>query len=138
MSQNDLTPDTYPETYGLPIQNKPERLHLYKWIEGEEVYVANKFDSQRELHDQSMSSADGFEQWWVRQIVQYLDRAKQFLKAAEECVNLDDQAVLQYKAQQAIAKCMMTTKGCAESSIRVYGTLPQPGVTSGEIHEWID
>ena len=120
--------------YALPIYDKPERLHLYKWIEQEEEYVENKFDDQRNGHDESTASYD-IDDFWSRQIIQYIDRARQFMKAAKDAGPVE-QEELEMRAQQAMAKCMMTAKGCVESMIRVYGPLPAPGVSSGEIKDW--
>lgn len=40
------------------------------------------------------------------------------------------------RGQQALAKAMMTAKGCVESSIRVFGPLPKPGMSSGYVEPW--
>jgi hypothetical protein len=118
----------------LPLQHKPERKHLYSWMAVEELYVADKFDDQRSHHDYFIRNHD-LDGFWFRQVVQYLDRARAFLESAQisEGVN---QRNLELLAQQALAKGMMTFKGLVESSIRVYGDLPAPGVSSGEIKEW--
>lgn len=125
---------TISEEFSLPIQGRPEREHLYKWIAGEEEYVAGKFDDQRDGHDESMASGD-LEAFWFRQVTQYLSRATAFINASKN-VTGPDKRHLEMKAQQAMAKAMMTAKGMCESSIRVYGPMPKPGVTSGEIEEW--
>lgn len=122
--------------FPLPLQGRPERRHLYKWIKAEEEYVAKKFDKQRDDHDTHWG-ANGIEDFWSRQIVQYLDRANAFLLEAVECEGKDKRR-LQQLAQQALAKGMMTFKGCVESSIREFGPLPKPGVSSGEILYWFD
>lgn len=113
-----------------------EREQLYLWVSVEEEYADNKFDDQRNGHDESLSHY-GVGNFWTRQIVQYLDRAEMFLFAAKsESEDMEAKRFLEMKAQQAMAKCMMTAKGLVESSIRVYGDLPTPGVPSGEIKEW--
>jgi hypothetical protein len=125
-----------PESVALPTQGRAERAHLYEWICGEEEYVAGKFDDQRDGHDQTFRDYD-IDAFWVRQIVQYFDRARVFLDAAKASGSSNrSQRHLEMRAQQAIVKAMMTCKGMAESSIRVYGPLPTPGVSSGEIREW--
>lgn len=139
--------------FPLPTQGRTEREHLYKWIVDEEVYVKSKFDDaargeQRSSHDDTLRNYD-MTAFWTRQIVQYLDRADAFLKGAKEKraesdgtgvgtdLYVQERArALEMKAQQAIAKAMMTAKGCAESAIRVFGNMPQPGVESGEVREW--
>lgn len=136
--------------YPLPLQGRDERRHLYQWVAEEEDYVAAKFDDQRNGHDETLRDHD-LASFWSRQILQYLDRASLFLAAArsqrephspgpscgEDHQSCIDQArYLEMKAQQALAKAMMTAKGCVESSIRVYGPLPAPGVSSGEVVPW--
>lgn len=125
-----------PISASLPLQGRPERQMLYRWVEGEEVYVADKFDDSRNDHDDSLMTV-GVKGFWIRQITQYLDRAQIFLNEASEWPSGSKEArYLEQKAQQAICKCMMTCKGLAESSIRVFGALPAPGVSSGEIQKW--
>lgn len=134
-----ITQDFIGQTYmidhfPLPIQGKPERRHLYRWIRGEEEYVHGKFDDQRAGHDQALRDGN-MEDFWTRQIVQYLDRAHAYLKEAEGC-DPEHARQLQMLAQQAICKCMMTVKGCAESSIRVFGPLPLYGSSTKGALPW--
>lgn len=131
--------DFSPDYWSLPLQGRKEREHLYRWISEEEAYVAGKFDDQRDGHDASLAMT-GLDDFWSRQIVQYLDRAQMFLVGALEAAQAgkDEREVrhLEQRAQQAMAKCMMTTKGLVESSIRVFGDLPKPGVPSGDVQDW--
>lgn len=133
----------------LPTQGRAERAHLYLWIKGEEEYVAGKFDDQRDGHDESLRvEGMGPEGFWFRQIVQYYDRARIFFEEAasirsscspHEELSLDEKQKvreLEMRGQQALAKGFMTAKGCVESSIRVFGPLPKPGLSSGYIEEW--
>ena len=114
----------------LPLQGRPERQHLYEWVAVEEEYVAAKFDAERGKHDEYLRTYD-FD-FWERQIIQYLDRARLFLYEAGEAP-LGQRRALELRAQQALAKGMMTLKGCVEATIRVYGPLPAPGEPSGEV-----
>ena len=125
--------------FPLPLQGKPERLHLYRWIAAEEEYVFGKFDqnAQRDDHDEEMRSQHvGPESFWIRQIMQYYDRANLFFAQAAQTDDKEAKRALESRGQQALAKAMMTAKGCVESSIRVFGPMPAPGVASGEISEW--
>lgn len=127
-----------PEFAPLPIQGRQEREHLYQWVAAEEEYVAAKFDDERNGHDEQMRNDPELD-FWIRQVVQYYDRARHFLIAAKrERIGAGEEGAeyLEKKAQQAICKGMMTAKGMAESSIRVFGPLPKPGVSSGEIEPW--
>lgn len=129
--------DIVPETVALPTQGKPERAHLYDWIVAEEVYVHDKFKDERAKHDESWSK--GFGVFWFGQIVQYYDRANVFFEQAtafRQDGEIEAARHMELKGQQALAKAMMTAKGCVESSIRTFGNMPTPGVPSGEISEW--
>lgn len=128
--------NTDPDWVGLPLQGKYERRHLYEWVTLEEVYVEKKFGAQRGSHDETLMFTN-LSEFWTRQIVQYLDRAEVFLDGyRESCEGEEPSIKLRLLAQQAMAKCFMTSKGMVESSIRVFGPLPLPGVPSGEIKEW--
>jgi hypothetical protein len=120
----------------LPLQGRSERDQLYRWMCAEEKYVAGKFDDQRNGHDQEMAEHhfhdDGF---WLRQIVQYYDRARVFFDAAQE-EHGETKRHLEMRGQQAVVKAMMTAKGAVESTIRVFGNLPEPGHSSGEVRAW--
>lgn len=144
------------DNVALPTQGRAERAHLYGWISEEERYVADKFDDQRSGHDDSLKNEGMNEEgFWFRQIVQYLDRARIAFQAAHEFrqeaerLSMTDESqhghrrkyeqmtrVQEMKAQQALAKAMMTAKGCVESSIRVFGPLPKPGLSSGNVEDW--
>ncbi len=154
-------PQTEMALVSLPTQGRAEREHLYLWVVGEEGYVSGKFDDQRNGHDDSMRkhhlSQDG-EGFWFRQIVQYYDRARLSFNAAEELRDFANQIdsmtdseshakakrlrrdarFQEMKAQQALCKAFMTAKGAVESSIRVYGPLPKPGLSSGNVEEWVE
>lgn len=129
-----------PSEVSLPTQGRAERAHLYRWIAEEEEYVAGKFDDQRQGHDDSLRE-DGMDSmgFWFRQITQYYDRARVFLEEARRCRadgDLETARQLELRGQQALAKGFMTAKGCVESSIRVFGGLPKPGLSSGYVEEW--
>ena len=102
----------------------PEREHIQRWVAEETLYATAKFQGQRGGHDAEMRK-DGIDDvgWWLRQIFQYVDRARIF--------GLDT-----FMGRQAMMKCYMTLGGFIESMVRVHGSLPTPGVTSGEIREW--
>ena len=102
----------------------PERIHITRWIKLETRYADSKFGDQRELHDREMRDGkldpDGF---WYRQIHQYIDRVR--------ILGIENP-----QGRQTLAKSLMTMRGSLESAVRVYGPLPTPGLTSGEIREW--
>lgn len=101
----------------------PEREYIQRWVAEERAYAHRKFDGQRGGHDEEMRRGLDEEGFWLRQIFQYVDRAKMF--------GLDT-----FMGRQAMMKCYMTLGGFLESMVRVHGSLPLPGVTSGEIQEW--
>ena len=122
--------------FPLPIQGKPERETLYQWIAREEKYVESKFDDQRDSQDQTLRDYN-LDKFWFRQISQYLDRTRAFMEGAASCEEgSPERHAMELRAQQAICKGMMTFKGLAESSIRVYGHPPVAGLPSGEIEEF--
>jgi hypothetical protein len=129
----------------LPLQGKPERRHLYRWMRIEEQYVADKFKDERQTHDklwypyqENTVNQDWMDPYafWLPQIEQYHGRVAEFLNGANLATNQPDRRFLILKAQQAMAKAMMTSKGMVESSIRVFGNLPLPGQPSGEVRHW--
>jgi hypothetical protein len=103
---------------------KPEREEWLAWYAAEIRYADAKFDDQRNGHDDSMR-VDGLGQdgFWFGQIFQYADRARLF--------GMDT-----LQGRQALAKLAMTAIGAVESSIRVHGPLPEPGLSSGYIEHW--
>ena len=95
-----------------------------EWFAGEATYQQNKFGSERTHHDNLMRTegvkAGGL---WHHDINAYLHRAT--------VLGLDNPG-----GRQALAKAAMVVIAAVESSVRVYGPLPEPGHTSGEIVEW--
>ena len=123
--------DTY-NRISVPARTE-EASKVLSWMVLEDVYAHNKFKGQRAEQDELLK--EGVNSFWSRQIVQYLDRARLFLDAADGATE-PAKTILEKKGQQAILKCMMTAKGMAESCVRVYGNPPAPGVPTGEIGEW--
>lgn len=106
--------------------NKIEsKKHLNAWAREEAKYASKKFGhSVRGEHDAEMEAEQvGEDSWWYRQIHQYIDRARLFGLETPQ-------------GRQALAKAMLAMHGAVESSIRVFGPMPLPGVPSGEIQEW--
>lgn len=122
---------------GLPTYARPERQQFYLWKVAEEAYAEEKFAGQRDTeHDASLATYD-LADWWQRQIVQYLDRARLYLEGAKDAEG-DQRRHLEQLAQQALAKATMTAQGAVESSIRVFGDLPKPGLPSGYVEPWVN
>lgn len=108
------------------MNRQQSRRHVFVWMQRETVYASNKFKGQRDSHDESLRKEQiSDDAWWYRQIHQYIDRAR--------LQGLDTP-----QGRQQLAKALMTMRGCVESSVRVFGPLPEPGVPSGEIREWVD
>ena len=101
----------------------PEIYYFLRWLQEEwDGYIIAKFGtSVPDIGVEAMQDTgvedDG---WWVRQILQYLDRARAF--------GLDTP-----KGRQALAKATATMIATTGAAIRVYGDLPKGGTTSGEI-----
>lgn len=106
-------------------------MHVEEWmrIEREDYVNKDKFDPDKQTEPVDQWALNEFwveidgvgedGEWW-RQITQYIQRARLF--------GLDTPA-----GRQALVKATMTMRGCVESSVRVHGPLPKPGVSSGTI-----
>lgn len=92
------------------------------WFKGETAYQDGKFESSRPEHDKLMAE-EGIMGRWINDINMYLHRAN--------LIGLD-----KLNGRQALAKAAMVCVAAVESAVRVYGPLPEPGHTSGEIVEW--
>ena len=94
------------------------------WFKGETGYQDGKWDSVRGEHD-ALMAGDGLSKngRWRSDIDMYLHRA--------HVLGLDNP-----NGRQALAKAAMVVIAAVESATRVYGPLPEPGHTSGEIVEW--
>lgn len=94
--------------------------YVRRWIMGEREYTIRKFGlGLDDEHVQAFSDNEYDNDWWVKQFENYLGRAW-ILKL--DTVN----------GRQALAKFVATGVGMLEAAVRVYGPLPEPGVTSGE------
>jgi hypothetical protein len=94
------------------------------WFEGESKYQDAKFDASRSVHDQLMRS-EGVRIGgrWEGDINMYIHRANML-------------GLNKPNGRQALAKAAMVVIAAVESAERVFGPLPEPGHTSGEIAEW--
>lgn len=94
------------------------------WFDGESEYQDAKWDDVRPEHDRLMRVQGlGWDGRWYQDINMYLHRAN--------VIGLDKP-----NGRQALAKAAMVVIAAVESAERVYGSLPEPGHTSGEIVEW--
>jgi hypothetical protein len=103
-----------------PIQTMSAASQCFEWLVRERDYQVNKFGVG--LDDQHTLQGLGEDSWWWQQLMNYFHRSK--------VLGLDTPV-----GRQAFAKFAATSCGLLESIIRVYGSLPNPGVSSGEI-EW--
>lgn len=86
------------------------------WIKAEHaVYQGPKFDT-----DEDDNFTKNMPEWWDNRIDMYLKRARE--------LGLDTP-----RGRQAVAKAAATAVGYLESVLRVYGSVPAPGFTSGEM-----
>lgn len=92
------------------------------WFDAESIYQDAKWDSTRHAHDALMAD-EGIRGRWTNDVNMYLHRAG--------LIGLDKP-----NGRQALAKAAMVVVAAVESAVRVYGPLPEPGHTSGEIVEW--
>ena len=92
----------------------------FDWLAGERSYQLAKFGTA--VDDEHTLAGVGVDTWWDQQLTNYLGRFRLF-------------GPDQILGRQAMAKFVATSLGMLESSIRVYGDLPQSGVASGEIRK---
>lgn len=101
------------------------RDYVHKWVADESRYQDEKFgldqddEHTREFQNEERPFDNLNPPWWIHQVTMYLDRAY--------LLGLDTP-----NGRQAVAKATATCMGFMESTVRVYGLLPEPGVTSGE------
>jgi hypothetical protein len=92
------------------------------WLAEERLYQESKYPD-RTAHDVKMRSEGcGPNTWWWEEVFRYLYRAQR----------LGLQTPL---GRQAAAKAAAVAQEMAASVIRVYGHLPAPGVTSGDVEQ---
>lgn len=99
--------------------------YVLDWLYQERTYQTEKFDykEQDDTHtrefDLNKSEIEFDLIFWNRQLYTYLYRAW--------ILGLDTPG-----GRQALAKFAATAVAFTESTVRVFGPLPQPGVSSGE------
>lgn len=105
------------------------RYHVRCWIEKERNdYADTKYGEgtpqrQRAIDDTGIHPhLDDDSDWYVF-ITNYLQRVRIF--------GVDTQ-----QGRQALGKLVVTLLHCLETSVLVYGDMPKPGVSSGEIEPW--
>lgn len=106
-----------------------ERVIVLTWLQRElEEYADAKFNENdtwtaQQADDVHTRDGVGGDSWWLRQIEQYLGRA-------------DVQGLDTLGGRQALFKACTTMLGLLESTVRVYGPPPRPGVPSGTVDPW--
>lgn len=101
----------------LPLPSSPAS-ETFGWLIRERAYQVGKFGTA--LDDDHTRAGLGEEGWWWRQLTSYFHRSR---------VLTLDTAV----GRQALAKFVATGCGLLESAVRLYGSLPSPGVPSGTV-----
>jgi len=90
----------------------------FAWLVAERHYQVGKFGFEMDdVHTRVGLDEDS---WWWQQLTNYIHRAN--------VLGLDNPL-----GRQALAKFAATACGLLESAIRIYGSLPSPGVPSGEV-----
>ena len=105
---------------GSQVSTPTERDRVVEWLAAERSYQEHKYPD-RTVHDDKMreQGVDDRGFWWS-EVNRYLYRA--------ERLGLDTPL-----GRQAAAKAVATAQEMLASVIRVYGPLPPPGVTSGDV-----
>lgn len=101
---------------------RDSRLQLLMWLTAErQRYSDVKYSDKKECDSHIQEDGGiGDDSWYWGFIGNYLKRA--------QLMGLD-----QPNGRQALGKAIVTLMDALESSIRVFGPMPQPGVPSGEI-----
>jgi hypothetical protein len=104
------------------------RAQLRIWIARERRgHADEKYDHQAHLDRiESLMADDGAlcdDGWWMRFIPRYFERARMFKLSTPQ-------------GRQAMGKYIVTLCHCLEYAIELYGDMPEPGHTSGEIRPW--
>lgn len=92
------------------------------WLVREHEYTLAKFGQEQDnlhIEDFNLVGTDGND-WWQQQLDTYLHRAR--------ILGLSNPG-----GRQALAKYVSTALGMLTACVEVYGDLPEPGVSSGEI-----
>jgi hypothetical protein len=85
----------------------------FMWLRGERALQLNEFGPDRDdAHTLEGLGPDG---WWARQLTKYMERARELGLETEP-------------GRQALAKFVATAIALLESSVRLYGWLPAPGI----------
>jgi hypothetical protein len=105
-----------------PTPDEAFARQVFVWLVKERNYQLGKFGTAL---DDEHTSSDGLAPggWWDRQLSMYFHRAK--------VLGLDLP-----NGRQALAKYVATACGLLESVVRVHGSLPAPGASSGHIEEF--
>lgn len=94
------------------------------WFDKESIYQDKKWDDTRHEHDRLIAEQGlSIGGRWDHDLNMYIHRSM--------VLGLDKP-----NGRQALAKAAMVLIAAVESAVRVYGPLPEPGHTSGEIEEW--
>lgn len=104
---------------GKPAIEPSPQSKVFEWLIREREYQVRKFGI--DLDDQHTREGLGEDGWWWRQLTTYYHRAGVLGLASPV-------------GRQALAKYVATACGLLESVFRVHGTLPPPGVPSGELN----
>lgn len=113
-----LVPGVQPASLPLPPQEAYQR-QVMAWLSLEHAYQVVKFGYEQDDRH-TLSEGVQASNWWDSQLSSYLHRAR--------ILGLDSLG-----GRQALAKFAATAVGMLESVVRVYGQLPPPGVSSGNL-----
>ncbi len=97
------------------------RTYVLAWLGQELEAQPAKFE--RRDDDAHTRGGLGADSWWWQQLTNYFGRAG--------TLGLDTLG-----GRQALAKFTATAVAMLESTVRSYGSLPEPGRTSGDIVDW--
>jgi hypothetical protein len=107
------------------------REHVRKWIEQERAHYADTKYKDGEPNRAMLIDAtetEGFSEdgKWMGFLGNYIRRAQLF-------------GIDTLQGRQALGKAIATAMHCLETSVMVYGDMPQPGMSSSDgVKEWVN
>lgn len=90
---------------------------VFSWLRGERALQLKEFGPERD--DKHTLEGLGDESWWSSQLQYYLERAREL-------------GIETPGGREALAKFVATAIALLESSVRLYGWLPMPGIRMGQ------
>lgn len=110
---------------GLVARRTKARRRVAEWLRAERRLYSDPKWHEGDNEADAIGHMETNQEWWFNYVNRYLNQAAL-------------QGLDTIQGRQAAAKAVVTATAMLETAVLVYGDLPKPGVTSGEITEWKD